>query len=73
MANATVGIAMGAAGSDIALETAGAALIADDLNHLSFAVGNKGCASVSTRRPMPSPSDVRHAAIPAGRPAGAAP
>jgi Cd2+/Zn2+-exporting ATPase len=39
MANATVGIAMGGAGSAVALETADVALMADDLNHLPFAVG----------------------------------
>jgi Cd2+/Zn2+-exporting ATPase len=39
MANATVGIAMGAACSDVALETADVARMADDLRHLPFAVG----------------------------------
>ncbi|NNE71976.1 MAG: heavy metal translocating P-type ATPase [Rhodothermales bacterium] len=46
MANATVGIAMGAAGSDVALETADVALMADNLSRLPFAVG----LSRATRR-----------------------
>ncbi|MCA9125570.1 MAG: heavy metal translocating P-type ATPase [Planctomycetales bacterium] len=46
MASATVGIAMGAAGSDVALETADVALMADNLDHLPLAIG----LSRATRR-----------------------
>jgi Cd2+/Zn2+-exporting ATPase len=46
MAAASVGIAMGAAGSDVALETADVALMADNLDHLPLAFG----LSRATRR-----------------------
>ena len=45
MANATVGIAMGAAGSDVALETADVALMGDELSRLPFVIGLRRATS----------------------------
>lgn len=50
MASATVGIAMGAGGSDVALETADVALMADDLRALPFAVGLSRAARTIIRQ-----------------------
>ena len=50
MANAMVGIAMGAAGSDVALETADVALMADSLDRLPFAVALSRAASRAIRQ-----------------------
>lgn len=50
MANADVGIAMGAAGSDVALETADIALMADNLDTLPFAVGLSRATSRNIRQ-----------------------
>src|SRR3546814_2581502 len=54
MAIATVGIAMGAAGSAVALATADVALMADDLAPLPFAIG----LIRPTRRIIPQPPEV---------------
>lgn len=50
LAHATVGIAMGAAGTAVALETADVALMADDLSTLPFAVGLSRQASSIIRQ-----------------------
>lgn len=52
MAKATVGIAMGAGSSDVALETADIALMADDLGALPFAVGLSRQARAIIRQNM---------------------
>ena len=52
LAHATVGIAMGASGSDVALETADVALMADDLSKLPFAVGLSRKASSIIKQNM---------------------
>ncbi len=50
MAKSSVGIAMGAAGSDVALETADIALMADKLSTLPFAIGLSKKASSIIRQ-----------------------
>jgi len=50
LAHATVGIAMGAAGSDVALETADIALMGDDLTKLPIVIGLSRKASAIIRQ-----------------------
>lgn len=50
MAAASVGIAMGAAGCDVALETADVALISDNLDHLPLAIGISRAARTIIRQ-----------------------
>ncbi len=50
MANSTIGIAMGAAGSDVVLETADVALMGDKLSLLPFAIGLSRKAKIIIRQ-----------------------
>jgi Cd2+/Zn2+-exporting ATPase len=50
LATATVGIAMGAGGTDVALETADVALMAGDLSRLPFAIGLSRAARTIIRQ-----------------------
>lgn len=50
LASASVGIAMGGAGSDVALETADVVLMSDDLRRLPFAVGLARAAARAIRQ-----------------------
>lgn len=50
LANATIGIAMGGAGTAVALETADVALMGDDLSKLPFAIGLSRTASAIIRQ-----------------------
>ncbi|MCC6167582.1 MAG: cadmium-translocating P-type ATPase [Caldilineaceae bacterium] len=52
LASATVGIAMGGAGTAVALETADVALMADDLSRLPFAVGLSRASRAIIRQNM---------------------
>jgi Cd2+/Zn2+-exporting ATPase len=50
LASASVGVAMGGAGSDVALETADVVLMSDDLGKLPFAVGLARSATSAIRQ-----------------------
>lgn len=65
LAAATVGIAMGAAGSDVALETADVALMADSLAQLPFAIGLSRTASRIIRQNLVASLGVVAVLIPA--------
>jgi Cd2+/Zn2+-exporting ATPase len=50
LASASVGVAMGGAGSDVALETADVVLMSDDLRRLPFAVGLARAGAAAIRQ-----------------------